>query len=281
MNLLLTCNPSTSGFESVRIQSTNLAQPVVGCWQPNRPLVADWRDLVVVIYRRGGHQLPARRIGPARGVYTGRAMRGGASRGAGGVSADPSKWTADAPDGPSGSGSFNPVSWSATIQPMWGIHPSEWLHWLGALDWSQLNNVVSSIVGVLGLTGIAWATIKFGLNPLAAWLGRRRAQSKLLDQLACGSSVAYVESLFGAAQFITYENEREQRTYHLRSAWVMIEIADARVIAFSITADLLRHIVQVDTNGILTYDMGDNLAGLANSVHHNLAENSRVISALV
>ncbi|GAA2794965.1 ETEC_3214 domain-containing protein [Mycolicibacterium pallens] len=118
---------------------------------------------------------------------------------------------------------------------MWGTNPSEWLHWLGALDWSQLNNVVSSIVGVLGLTGIAWATIRFGLNPLAAWLGRRRAQSKLLDQLACGSSVAFVESLFGAAQFITYENEREQRTYHLRGAWVMIEIADARVIAFSIT----------------------------------------------
>jgi hypothetical protein len=87
---------------------------------------------------------------------------------------------------------------------MWGIHPSDWLHWFGALDWSHLDNVVSSIVGVLGLTGIAWATVRFVLNPLASRLGRRRAQAKLLDQLACGSSIAYVESLFGAAQFITY-----------------------------------------------------------------------------
>jgi hypothetical protein len=118
---------------------------------------------------------------------------------------------------------------------MWGIHLSDWLHWFGALDWSHLDNVLSSIVAVTVLTGIGWAGIRFGWNPLAAWLGRRRAQSKLLDQLACGSSIAYVESLFGAAQFITYSDEREQRTYHLRGAWVMIEIADARVIAFSIT----------------------------------------------
>lgn len=118
---------------------------------------------------------------------------------------------------------------------MWGIHPSEWLRWVGALDWSHLDNVLSSIVGVTVLTGIGWAAIKFGWNPLAAWLGRRRAQSKLLDQLACGSSVAYVESLFGAAQFITYSDDREQRTYHLPGAWVMIVIAEARVVAFSIT----------------------------------------------
>lgn len=115
---------------------------------------------------------------------------------------------------------------------MWGIHPSEWLQWFSALDWSHLDNVLSSIVGVTVLTGIAWAAIKFGWNPLSERLGRRHTQAKLLDKLACGSSVEYVESLFGAAQFITYANEREQRTYHLRGAWVMIEIEDARVIAF-------------------------------------------------
>lgn len=118
---------------------------------------------------------------------------------------------------------------------MWGIHPSDWPRRFGALDWSHLDNVLSSIVAVTVLTGIGWAAIRFGLNPLAARLARRRAQSKLLDQLACGSSIAYVDSLFGAAQFITYSNQREQRTYRLPGAWVMIEIADARVIAFSIT----------------------------------------------
>jgi hypothetical protein len=118
-------------------------------------------------------------------------------------------------------------------------HPSKWLDWLKSLDWSHLDNVLSSIVGVTVLAGIAWAAIKFVWNPLFDplfdWLTRRRRQAKLLDQLACGSSVAYVESLFGAAQFIAYANDREQRTYHLRGAWAMIEIDKARVIAFSIT----------------------------------------------
>ena len=121
--------------------------------------------------------------------------------------------------------SFVTVSWDL----------AKWVDWLKSLDWSQLNNVLSAVVAATVIAGIAWAAIKFVWNPLFERLGRRRAQSKLLDQLACGSSVAYVESLFGAAQFITYSNDREQRTYHLRGAWVMIEIADARVIAFSIT----------------------------------------------
>jgi hypothetical protein len=92
--------------------------------------------------------------------------------------------------------------------------------------------VLSSIVGVTVLTGIGWAAIKFGWNPLSERLGRRRAQAKLLDKLACGSSVPYVESLLGAPQFITYANEREHRTYHLPGAWVMIEIEDARASPF-------------------------------------------------
>lgn len=65
--------------------------------------------------------------------------------------------------------------------------------------------------------------------------GRRRAQARLLDQLACGSSVDYVESLFGVAQFTTFEDEREQRTYHLPGAWVMVELEKKAVIAYSIT----------------------------------------------
>ncbi len=122
---------------------------------------------------------------------------------------------------------------------MWEIHPSEWLQWFSALDWSHLDNVLSSIVGVTVLAGIAWAAIKFLWNPLFDplfdWLTRRGRQAKLLDQLACGSSVVFVESLFGAPQFVSYADDREQRTYHLRGAWVMIEIDKARVIAFSVT----------------------------------------------
>jgi hypothetical protein len=111
----------------------------------------------------------------------------------------------------------------------------EWLQWFSAVDWSHLDNVLSSIVGVTVLTGIGWAGVKFGWNPLSERLGRRRAQAKLLDQLACGSSVAYVESLFGAAQFLSIEDDREQRTYQLPGGWVMVELHGNAVIAFSIT----------------------------------------------
>ncbi|MFN6553750.1 ETEC_3214 domain-containing protein [Mycolicibacterium septicum] len=106
---------------------------------------------------------------------------------------------------------------------------------MNAFDWSHWDNVLSVVVSGTAIAGIVWAAIKFLWNPLFEWLTRRRAQARLLDQLACGSSVEYVESLFGPAQFITYADSRQQRTYHLRGAWVMIEIEDSRVIAFSVT----------------------------------------------
>lgn len=111
-----------------------------------------------------------------------------------------------------------------------------WLvEWLKSLDWSHWDNVLSATVGVTVLVGIAWAAIKFVLNPLAEWLGRRRAQAKLLDQLACGSSVDYVESLFGVAQFVGQRGGNETRTYNLPGAWVVIEIRNNAVYAFGIT----------------------------------------------
>jgi hypothetical protein len=85
------------------------------------------------------------------------------------------------------------------------------------------------------LLTLAWGTVKGGGKLMWAVFGRRRAQARLLDQLACGSSVDYVESLFGVAQFITFEDEREQRTYHLPGAWVMVELNKRAVIAYSIT----------------------------------------------
>lgn len=68
-----------------------------------------------------------------------------------------------------------------------------------------------------------------------AVFGRRRAQARLLDQLACGSSIAFVESRLGPPQFIGSEDEREQRTYRLPGAWVLIEIKDNAIFSYSIT----------------------------------------------
>lgn len=118
---------------------------------------------------------------------------------------------------------------------MWRIQWSEWLHKVNEWNWAHLDNVFSSIVGATVLAGIVWAAIKFIWNPLFDHLTRRRAQAKVLDQLVCGSSVAFVESLLGVAQFASREDGREQRIYRLRGGWVLIEIEDGAVLAFSIT----------------------------------------------
>ncbi|WP_131807619.1 ETEC_3214 domain-containing protein [Mycolicibacterium wolinskyi] len=142
---------------------------------------------------------------------------------------------------------------------MWGIHPTGWWDWLAALDWSKSDNVLSSIVGVTVLAGIAWAAIRYIFNPLAACLGRRRAQSKLLDQLACGCSVAYVESLLGASMFTgRLANDRETRTYRLPGAWVIIEIRKGAVFSYSITITnaKMHYNTRQLTFGCLDVDLG-------------------------
>lgn len=143
------------------------------------------------------------------------------------------------------------------------LNPSSWLDWFKALDWSHLNNVLGSIVAVTVLTGIGWAGIKFVWNPLAAWLGRRRAQSKLLDQLACGTSIEYVESLLGVAKFITHEDQREQRTYQLPGAWVTVELTERVVIAFTITitSRWMHYNVKPLTRGFLSVRLGKDKFG--------------------
>lgn len=87
----------------------------------------------------------------------------------------------------------------------------------------------------VALLSATWGIVKLVATLYRRTVGRRRAQAKLLDQLACSSSVDYVESLLGVAQFITTQDGREQRTYHLPGAWVMIELEENVVIAFSIT----------------------------------------------
>jgi hypothetical protein len=85
------------------------------------------------------------------------------------------------------------------------------------------------------LLGVAWAVMKLIWAGGRAAFGRRRGQTRLLNQVACGSSLDFVESHCGMAQFISVEDGREQRTYRLQGGWLMIEVADNAVYAFSIT----------------------------------------------
>ncbi|WP_139329736.1 ETEC_3214 domain-containing protein [Mycobacterium sp. IS-2888] len=108
------------------------------------------------------------------------------------------------------------------------------------------------------LLSASWGIVKLIATLYRRTVGRRRAQAKLLDQLACSSSVDYIESLLGVAQFITTEDGREQRTYHLPGAWVMVELADNVVIAFSITITSRRMYYNIKrlTFGFLDLNLG-------------------------
>jgi hypothetical protein len=66
-------------------------------------------------------------------------------------------------------------------------------------------------------------------------LGRRRAQAQVLHQLACGSSVAFVDELLGTPLFLGDEMGMTYRTYPLKGAWVQINVVSEAVHSFSIT----------------------------------------------
>lgn len=67
-------------------------------------------------------------------------------------------------------------------------------------------------------------------------IGRRRAQAKVLDEIACSVSLDYIETVLGVPHFITHpENGVDERIYRLPGAWVSIQTKAGAVHLFSIT----------------------------------------------
>ena len=94
---------------------------------------------------------------------------------------------------------------------------------------------VSAAAAAVALIAAFWA---FRVVVRRWWnrsVGRRRAQSAILDQIVCTSSLEFVESLLGAPQFIRHDDEYEQRIYRLPGSWVTVEPVDGAVRAFTIT----------------------------------------------
>ncbi|WP_405058612.1 hypothetical protein OG474_38610 [Kribbella sp. NBC_01505] len=91
------------------------------------------------------------------------------------------------------------------------------------------------------LEGTAALIVILGVPPIAAknvarmWrrstFGRRRAQARLLDQLACGEPITRVETWLGFAVVA----EGDTRTYELPGAWVQVTEANEVVASFSVT----------------------------------------------
>lgn len=101
--------------------------------------------------------------------------------------------------------------------------------------WDNIATGLGAGASAAAVLAALWATLKLGRQVWAKSVGRRRAQAKLLDKLACGSSREYVESLLGVRQFSTTENQLVHDIYSIAGGWVLIDFHQDEVIAFSIT----------------------------------------------
>jgi hypothetical protein len=110
-------------------------------------------------------------------------------------------------------------------------------------EWELIFGGLGAGASAAAIIGAAWVVVKLVGKGWRSTFGRRRAQAKLLDQLACGSSIEFLESKFGVAQFVTEQQQGfEQRIYRLSGAWVLLELfpvgytqSARRVYSYSIT----------------------------------------------
>jgi hypothetical protein len=104
-----------------------------------------------------------------------------------------------------------------------------------------LSSLDSAFAIIAGIGAVLLIVYRFGIRRWRKSDGsERRAQTAILDQLACGSPLAYVEARLGHPKYITpyytgLDSLIEERIYRLPGAWVMVQAPDGVVTAFSIT----------------------------------------------
>jgi hypothetical protein len=103
--------------------------------------------------------------------------------------------------------------------------------------WDQMGAGLGAGASAVAILAAAWGLLRIVRTLWRRSIGRRRAQSRILDQLACQSSVVFVESLLGVARFVEHHDGVERRLYRLPGAWVAIELQPDKpaVATFSIT----------------------------------------------
>lgn len=118
--------------------------------------------------------------------------------------------------------------------PQFVAAPQQWNAAAG-WGWDQVSTGVSTGASTAAVIALIWALFRLLLKLWMRTEGRRRAQSKVLDKLACGSSIAYVEATLGIPQFVSTRNGRDVQIYRLTGAWVVIESVEDSVFSYSIT----------------------------------------------
>lgn len=98
-------------------------------------------------------------------------------------------------------------------------------------SWSLLELGLSIGASAAAIVAALWASWKLAVRIWDATVGRRRAQTAILDQLACTTSQAFVENLLGLPRFVL----GDECLYRLPGAWVTIRFKDAAVYMLSFT----------------------------------------------
>jgi hypothetical protein len=100
------------------------------------------------------------------------------------------------------------------------------------VPWMRVKDVleaVAALIVILGVPPLAWRSIARGWRNT---IGRARAQSQLLDRLACGESLDRVNSWLGLPVHSTTDH---LHTYELPGAWIHIAAGHGVVTAFAVT----------------------------------------------
>ncbi|TQC42619.1 hypothetical protein EEB14_47790 [Rhodococcus sp. WS4] len=103
------------------------------------------------------------------------------------------------------------------------------------MDLNQVSLGLGIGASAAAVVAALWALWQLFRKSWERTVGGRRSQARILDQLACGSSLAFAEARLGVAQFVAQRAPLEQRIYRLPGAWVLLEVSDDTVRSFSIT----------------------------------------------
>jgi hypothetical protein len=105
--------------------------------------------------------------------------------------------------------------------------------------WDSLSVGLGIGASAAALIAAAAGAAAFGIRQWRRTVGRRHTQTAILDQLACGSGLPFVEARLGLPKYITGPGEgpgaAEERIYRLPGAWVTVQAPNGVVTAFSIT----------------------------------------------
>ena len=129
---------------------------------------------------------------------------------------------------------------------------------MAGIEWTSFSRGLGAGASAVAILAAAWAVMRSLRSGWRRTVGRRRGQTALLDQLVCGASINFVESVFGPALFSVKNRETQRRIYRLEGAWVAVDLTDDAVRAFTITVtdEQMYYRTQASTFGQIDLRLG-------------------------